>query len=39
MMCKIMIYLEKESIEDCLNLIEAANIICNNKNDFKIYGI
>lgn len=38
-MYKIMIYLEKESIDDCLNLIEAANIIGNKKDNYEVYGV
>lgn len=38
-MYKIMIYLENDSIDDCLDLIEAANIISNKRDDCQIYGI
>lgn len=38
-MYKVMIYLENNSIFDCLNLIEAANIICNKKENYEIYGV
>lgn len=38
-MYKIMIYLENDSINNCLDLIEAANIIAKNKEDYQIYGV
>ncbi|MGL5347550.1 MAG: electron transfer flavoprotein subunit alpha/FixB family protein [Peptostreptococcaceae bacterium] len=38
-MYKIMIYLENDSINNCLDLIEAANIIATNKEDYKLYGV
>lgn len=38
-MYKIMIYLENDSIDDCLDLIEVANIISKKRNNCKIYGV
>lgn len=38
-MYKIMIYLENDSIDDCLDLIEVANIISQKRNNCKIYGV
>ncbi|GAA0713239.1 electron transfer flavoprotein subunit alpha/FixB family protein [Paraclostridium ghonii] len=38
-MYKIMIYLENDSIHDCLDLIGAANIIGSKKEEYEIYGI
>lgn len=38
-MYKVMIYLENDAMEDCLNLIEAANIIANEKEEYKVYGV
>lgn len=38
-MYKIMIYLENDSMDDCLNLIEAANIIASKRENYEIYGV
>lgn len=38
-MYKIMIYLENDSIDDCLNLIAAASIIAKKKEKYEIYGV
>lgn len=38
-MYKIMIYLENDYIDECLDLIGAANIISSKKQEYEIYGV
>lgn len=38
-MYKIMIYLENDYIDECLDLIGAANIISSKKHEYEIYGV